>query len=100
MKEISKKTKEDIAIVKQAEINKGLKFVGRQRIHRGHTMWQFNIMTGELIPAKIESQTVLTKEGTRNKKKITTVEGCQYFPALNRKNAIKKLNKIGLWVKN
>lgn len=100
MKEISKKTKEDIAIVKQAEINKGLKFVGRQRIHRNHIMWQFNTVTGELKPAVIEAEVVANIAEYKTKKKVITVEGCQYFPALNRKNAIKKLNKIGLWVKN
>jgi len=111
MKEISKKSKEETAIVKQAEINKGLKFVGRQRIHKGHTMWQYNLSNGELKEAKMESEVVMMPEragfmgmkipaGAVARNKIVSAENCQYFPALNRKNAIKKLNKIGLWVKN
>lgn len=111
MKELSKKTKEETAIVKQAEINKGLKFMGSQRIQKGHTMWQYNLNTGELIAAKMEAEAVMMPErsgfmgiripaGTVIKSKIVSEENCQYFPALNRKNAIKKLNKIGLWVKN
>lgn len=98
MKEISKKAKEETAIVKQAEINKGLKFIGRQRIHRNHIMWQFNTVTGELKPAVIEVEVVANITEHKTKKKVITEEGCQYFPALNRKNAIKKLNQKGLEV--
>lgn len=111
MKELSKKTKEETAIVKQAEINKGMKFMGSQRIQKGHTMWQYNLDTGELSVAKMEAEAVMMPErdgfmgiripaGIVTKTKVVTKENCQYFPALNRKNAIKKLNKIGLWVKN
>lgn len=111
MKEINKKTKEQTAIIKQAEINKGLKFVGSQRMHRGHTMYQYNTVTGELIEAKMEAEAVMMPErtgfmgikipaGIVTKTKVVTVENCQYFPALNRKNAIKKLNSIGLCVTN
>lgn len=111
MKELSKKTKEETVIVKQAEINKGLKFMGSQRIQKGHTMWQYNLDTGELSVAKMEAEAVMMPErsgfmgiripaGIVTKTKVVAKENCQYFPALNRKNAIKKLKSIGRCVTN
>lgn len=99
MKELSQKPRDKTQIVKQAEINKGLKHVGSTRIHRGHTLFEFNYVTGEINPAKIEIEVVADTQGSRTKKKVITNESCQYLGALNKKSLIKKLRRFGFYVK-
>lgn len=100
MKEIQQQSKDKTDIEKQAEINKGLKHVGSSQIRPGHTMFEYNVQTGELKEADIESKTILKGGEAKTYKRIVTKEWCQYFSCLNRKNAIKKLNAIGVCVNN
>lgn len=111
MKELKQKHKEEIQIVDQAEINKQVKFVGQSRLAPGHTMWEWNFIEDTLSPAEMESKAVIVparmertllggivkrEQRTAIKHKIVIKEGCQYFGALNRKNAIKKIKRSGL----
>lgn len=99
MKLTDHKQKEETAIHKQAEIQKGLKHTGSMRLHPGHTLFSFNLMTGEIKKAVIEEKTVLIKDGTKRQRKVITEEGCQYLGALNRKSLERKLTKYGFKIK-
>lgn len=79
---------------RQAEIKKQLKHLGSTRMQPGHTMFSYNIETGELKKAIIDIEVTFANG---EKKRIMVEENCQYLPFLNRKSAIKKLKRYGLW---
>jgi len=60
--------------------------VGELRPHKGHTVFQFNTVTGKLSLAVVGVD-------ENNKKSIKVEKDCIYVSALNRKNALKKLNQ-------
>lgn len=69
----------------------------------GLIMWEFNEATGQLIEAEIkEEQIQIQRSGNFmhpqpkevRHKKVMFKKGCTYFQAINRTNAIKKLNKV------
>lgn len=99
MKLTDHKGKEQTELHKQAEQQKGQKYVGSQRIHPGHTLFSFNLLTGEVKRADIEETIVLTKSGLKKKQKVITEENCQYLGALNEKSLTRKLTKFGFKVK-
>lgn len=59
------------------------------RAYPGHRVFQFNLATGEVTQAKIDSVTATFNGGTS--KKVTQLPNCLYCTALNKRNAIKKL---------
>ena len=65
--------------------NSPFKKVGTTHIHAGHTLFEINHITKEVIPASIEI--------VDGKKRVMVKSGCEYIAALNLKNAIKKYNK-------
>ena len=74
------------------------KLVGSMRPNRGHTLYQYNTKTGELIPATFEQQDAdfikAQKGNSLGKRKVVIAqEGCIYVSALNIKNAVKRLSK-------
>jgi len=81
---------EEIVIVKQAEEQQTPIF-RNVSIHKGHTMFEVNMTTGEIVPATYESTVANFKGGI--KRKILCKENCLYIPCLNKKNAKKKLAK-------
>lgn len=95
MKELEQKTKEDIEIIQQQQIKKQLKHIGSIQPHSGHTCFEYNTKTGELIPAKFKEEAVNFEDAAKGivsmKRKIIIKEDCIYVTALNKKNAIKKL---------
>lgn len=99
MKEIKQQDKDQIKIHKQAEIQKGLKYLGSTRIRPGHTLWEYNFVTGEIDKAKMDAQVIVTGDGQKVRKKVEVKENCQYIGALNRKNLIRKLRRHGFYVK-
>lgn len=90
-------SKEPAELHRQAEIKKQLKHLGSTRIKPGHTMFEFNFVTGELEPATIHREMHMVKGEGVLRSKIMVNENCQYIPFLNRKSAIKKLKRYGLW---
>jgi hypothetical protein len=91
--------KDKIEIVDQAEVKKGLELVKRFFPHKGHTMFEINLITGEVIKAEfiIEESISYNKAKENSKvpqviaKKIVMKENCKYISALNIQNAMKKL---------
>lgn len=99
MKTISseKKDKDRVEMMVEKEIKKGLKFLGSQKIHKGHTLYKFNTVTGEISEAEFEKSEAkyinLRKGDTSFRKTVIVDERCIYRSALNVKNFKKVLNR-------
>lgn len=92
MKEIEKLTKDQIAIVKQAEVKKDNKLVGRIKPKPGHIVFEINLETKEVKHAEFKEHPFVV--GQANKKKIIQInEHCIYDSALNLKNLLRKIKK-------
>lgn len=104
MKELTKEhelNKVDKEIVASIQKKKEHKLIGQQRIVRGHILFKFNSSTLELSnDIKYKKTDLVINDFSNPLKdafsvKVEVEDGFIYFQALNRKNAIKKLNKIG-----
>lgn len=96
------KALDGVEIRAEQEKKKEVKLIGKQRRIPGLTLWEFNKKTKDLEKAKFKKQdvilstldpTVVANSTTHHKVEIN--EGCFYFQALNKKNAQKKLKKLG-----
>lgn len=103
MKEVIKDFKEtEVEITIEKQQQKEIKLLGRQRKIRGHILWEFNQKTKELNQATYKKQdfnvTSLTPSPSAMSvsNKVQVNENCLYFQALNRANAIKKLEKVNM----
>lgn len=87
--------REQTEIVKLASIEKQKKLIGQIQLHRGHTLFEVNIKTGEIKEAVYEEKLVEWRSDGKviKKKSITIDKNCIYLGALNKKNLIKKLKK-------
>lgn len=68
------------------------KHVASLRIHPGHRVYEFDLSTGVIAEAHVESINATFGGGT--KKKVIQREQCLYAPALNGQNAIRKFAKM------
>lgn len=68
------------------------KHVASLRIHPGHRVYEFDLSTGVIAEARIE--TIDATYGGGVKKKVMQREQCLYAPALNGQNAIRKFAKM------
>jgi hypothetical protein len=104
MKEILQGFKDsEIEIRDEQQQKKEIKLIGRQRKVRGLTLFEYSEVTKLLSVAKkqdfyLESLS-LDPSKLKISNKVEVNEHCIYFQALNRKNAIKKLQKAGKEVK-
>jgi hypothetical protein len=80
-----------------AKKQKEYKLVGSQRKVSGHTLFEFNKSTKEIKPADVKRECIMDfKTGKPVYRTKTDMhENCFYIQALNVKNAIKKLKKLG-----
>jgi len=77
--------------------NKEYHLVGKQRKVAGHTLFEFDRKTKEIRFADISRQAAVGMDGSVKYQTRTDIHsGCYYIQALNKKNAEKKLRKIGL----
>lgn len=113
MKIAHSKTQADKVVnVRQAEQEKKMQHLGSTKLHKGHTMYEYNIIDATIAPAKFEEAVApfptpaIEGKGPRAhfdrlesiiknpvRKKLIVNENCLYVSALNEKNAIKKLLK-------
>lgn len=90
-----------IEIVAEQQQKKEIRFIGQQRKISGLTLWEFNESTGVIQPAKFKKQDFkinslsIKLEALQISHKVEVNEGCFYLQALNKENALKKLNKLG-----
>jgi hypothetical protein len=96
-----------IEIVDQKQHEKQYKFEGTVNPHPGHTLYEFNTTTGEIVKAKFKARDIILPSALPDdmdaidKMKASTLrktvimnDGCMYASALNIKNAEKKFRKI------
>ena len=73
------------------------KLIGNMRKVPGHTLFSFNVKTGEIKPVKLVREASIGLDGKPIfKEKITVEKDCYYEQALNQKNFIKRLKRTGL----
>lgn len=99
MKEIKKEDKQDVSIVRQAEVEKKNIFKGSIKHIPGQTLWRYNLKSEVLDKAVVKEVVSIVGNKSVIKRSVSTEEYDQFFLALNRKNAVRKLNKVGLKVK-
>ena len=88
--------KEDTEV--QQKKQQEYKLVGRARRISGHTMFSYNMETGEVKRAILETcDTVLFNGKALHPNKIQVERNCYYEQALNEKNFIKRLKRNGIW---
>ena len=77
---------------------KQMRYIGSQALKKGHTCFEFNLLTGELNPASFEEETDtihLYAALCRNKKlKLIRRPNCVYECALNKQNALNKFYRM------
>lgn len=93
MKEIQNLSKDQIALVKQVEIKKNNKLVGRIKPRRGHTVFEVNLELGTVEKAKYKDKTYFLGLVRTSNQVIQINENCIYESALNKKNLLKKLKR-------
>lgn len=103
MKELTKTFEDgEVEIVAEKQQQKVIKLIDRKRKIRGHILWEYNQETHELKPAIYKKQDfqIASLEPSASalsiSNKVQVNDKCIYFQSLNRKNAIKKLAKIGI----
>ena len=88
------KAQDKVEIVAQQQQKKEVKLLGSQRKIPGLILWEYNLNTQTLSIATFIKQN-LEYKGENNlpeiRNRVNIKEGCVYFQALNKKNAIKKL---------
>lgn len=95
------KQKDKVVVIKQPEVKIQQNHVGTLHPHKGHKVFEFEIESCTVAEVSISySEVVVNKNYTSSSKKksIDVKENCFYLTALNKKNAIKKLRKIGYYV--
>jgi len=105
MKETQLHEKDKIEIVKQTSVEKKTVFLGTARPKKGHTMFEVNYKEHTIVEAAfdklpaIKFKDAITGPPTL-KKEITKKPDCIYVSALNKKNALKILEReLGLTIK-
>lgn len=83
--------------VTQAEVKKQVRHLGTINPHNGHTLYEYEVATKEIREAEFTKQDLnfplkLGEKASVNKK-VVVKEGCVYIPALNKANALRKLQK-------
>lgn len=98
MKELHEKKADKIENVKQVSIEKQVVFIGTVKPKRGHKIFEFNDKLKTIVEATFDEAPAIkfedAKIGVKSaSKKITTKEDCVYVFALNKKNALKVLQR-------
>lgn len=90
----------DVSITLQQEKEIKQKLVGRLVPHKGHTIFEINFVTGECKPAEIiQNETAALTTSKKLSKpqsigKVVINKDCVYVSAMNKKNALKHLQKL------
>lgn len=93
---------EEIEINVEQEQKNNVVFLGSRLKTPGHILWEYNLATKELNPASYAKTTFTVTTFNRRvnmerllklNNRVDIRQGCVYLQALNRSNAIKKLEK-------
>lgn len=91
-------TREEDAVRMETEALKKKEYhlIHSQRRQKGHTLFSFNTVTKKIEVVKYKRDIQLNFDGTvSHENKVTIDKNCIYVQALNEKNCIKKLRKMG-----
>jgi len=98
---IAPEIKTKSAIHQKKDQKQEYKLIGSLLLKRGLKLWSYNQTTGELKPAEIVRKVMIGYNGKEKKSnKVQFSPDCLYLQALNRKNAIKKINKYYAYMQN
>ena len=75
------------------EQRKDEKHLGSISPKRGHTLFEINLKTKEIVPATFEEKEYRVDGANRNRRTVVVKDDCTYISALNHHNAIRKLLK-------
>ena len=82
-------------ILHEAEQRREYKHIGQIRLRPGMKLFQFDTQTMELSETKVISQVNITlKNGPVRLRRANFDPKCIYIPALNKKNAMRKLEQM------
>ena len=85
---VDKKVRQEVTQKEKTEYKK----IGCMKHRNGHTLYSFNVKTGEWKIADVVGTATINYNGTVAKnKKVTIEKDCIYIEALNLKNAKKRL---------
>lgn len=83
----------------QRQVQSEYSLIGSILTNKSHILFEYNKETLEIKIAKykIEKTAFITNvlKGHKEKRKVIVNKQCYYIQALNEKNAIKKLRKLG-----
>ena len=79
--------------VRKKEVEKKQNIVGNILPKRGHTLFSFNLKTGEIKKAEFQKQDFTFGKTIQSNKKVEVEENCIYRSVLNKKNLIKVLKR-------
>jgi hypothetical protein len=84
------KQQDNIAVHAQAEQRKELKHLGTLKRQKGQVIFEANIETGDIEPATFTQEAI----GVNGKvfRKLIVKPNCTYLAALNKANAVRKVN--------
>lgn len=100
MKETQSIPKDKIENVRQVEVQKQLQLHNRFIPQKGHTLFEVNKVTGEVVKAEFEEVKDAPFNANKNpfrqvtKMRVIRKENCIYISALNIKNCFKKLGFV------
>ena len=80
-------------MVNQAEVNQHIVNWSIKNMHKGHTLWEINLDTGETTAAKYDDGTDVMYITNEVRKRVRQNKNCVYIPALKKLGAINKFAK-------
>lgn len=66
--------------------------ISKKRVMKGLTVWEANLITGDVVPAEMEVTNSFDTNGRlRKNRKVLIRKNCIYEYAMNGENAVRKL---------
>jgi len=89
-----KTDKDKLVISAEIPNKRGIEYIGTLKPQKGHTLFEMNVVTQEIVIAKFEDIVIdfnsALKGNYSKKQKVIINPNCIYVTALNKKNAAKK----------
>lgn len=88
----SKKDNTELSVQQKQQVER--EFIGSIKPKNGHIVFEINVLTLEIVPAKFDELAILKFTSEKLKRTITINKDCVYISALNKENALKKFRKV------
>lgn len=97
---ITRKSKDQTSVHKQAEVNKQIRLIGSMRKRANHILFEVDVKNRVIRRAEYNSSTLsylkAMKKDYSVRRELTVTEGCFYEAALNIPNLLKRLKRSGI----